>query len=248
MRLISDMGSTHHNSFENVLSHLFMAKAHGFWGIKGQICANSNGNIPFRLEWLPEAVKVANKVGIEFFCSVWDELAMETCFTAGCKTIKFAHSMRKADNLITRALGMFDRVIITDNLMDKPVLFHKGLIRLWTVVDPAGVTVYPVTAKLSHTPSLYKRYNGFSCHSIDVVGEMARAQKAGAEYFEAHFKTDDSLETPDERFASRYEVLDPAVDQPSMSFVRQDVPSPRTATEGVSDVPAAKIPTKKSKN
>jgi len=202
MQIIADPGSTHFGDLNACIEHIRQAAKYSLWGVKFQLCEEKNGNKPIKPEWLRKLVDIGDEVGVEVFASVWNEEGLQTVFDAGCFSVKFAYSMRMSP-LIFHAKQLFHRVFVTRSIMDYFVDADTN--NLWTVTDNGGA-LYPVVHPVTHTKAMYRRFDGFSCHALDVRGEIKRARKAGCEWFEFHSRLGfaNDFDVPDGRFASTY--------------------------------------------
>lgn len=205
MNIIADPGSTHMGDYDLCIRHVETAAKYSLWGIKFQLCDIESGNIPIQKKWLHELVKIGESLGIRVFASVWNEEGLTTVSRAKCEAIKFSYSMNQSE-LIYKSKNLFDTVIVTRNIMN--FFRDTRTINLWTVTDSLGA-IYPVTSPVIHRKNIYERFDGFSCHSLDVKNEIKAAKKAGCQWFEFHSRlglANDS-DVPDGRFASTYEEV-----------------------------------------
>jgi hypothetical protein len=215
MYLIADPGSTHLGKFDLAKEHVEQAYKVGFNAIKFQLCLEGNGNIPAKKEWVKDLVKVGKSVGIDVFASVWDIEGIDCLRVAGCKKIKFAHSMRHSplfnyfvDNVDIR---QFEEVFVTYSFMDMDkkntsnCSYVDPFIKLWTITDSQDKTVYPVTWSVNHNWNTLNRFDGFSCHSMDPLAQYKLCKFMGYRYFEMHTKlVEEDYSTPDSLFATSY--------------------------------------------
>lgn len=181
--LILDPGSCHGGQLSNVLKFVDLAKECKA-SIKFQLFSKSmeGKNIFLDRKLFQEACKKSKSLGVDIFASVWDEEGIDVLLKNGCKSIKFAYSMRKS-TLIEKAVdnNNFDRVYVSYGRDDK---VNPDVIAFYCIPE------YPaIIESISSLKSVFDKFNGFSDHSYGISTTIDILKKyPNIQYLEKHVK------------------------------------------------------------
>lgn len=200
IRIIAEIGSTHDGEKDTCHAAIIKAGEIGISDIKFQFLEKDQSkgteNISIKPSWIPDLIDTGKNVGINVFCSVWSEEAMNICHSYGMKTIKFAYSMNRNLWLIKVAVNIFDEVIVSCDIMHRA---PKGCIELFCI------PTYPVIYQVSFE-KLFPTFAGFSDHTLGI-GQSINAIKAGAAIIEKHVYQNENSKTPDRKIAVSWEEI-----------------------------------------
>jgi N-acetylneuraminate synthase/N,N'-diacetyllegionaminate synthase len=196
MKIIVDIGSTHMGKYEYLMELLEVAESAGVDALKFQFFKDKPPNIEFPSQLVGPLM---DKAKIEVFASVWDKQDMDFLKDHGCKSIKFAYSMRNELKLIERALKLFETVYVSGDVMTD---FLPGVTRLYCIPE------YPVIYHPSFNCLFDGRFHGYSDHTLGIVDTLS-AFSSGAKIIEKHITLDhdDCLNVPDGKFALKPKEL-----------------------------------------
>ena len=163
----------------------------GEWNGKSLYDLYSSTYLPW--EWYDDLIAHANKLGLEFFASVFDEVSADFLLTKGCRTVKIASPEIIDIDLLSYCGKRFDKILVSTGMASKEeiVIAHKVLSQYSVeIVLFQCVSEYPSKSEDYNLGgfaflSEYSNYTGISDHSIDhisVIGAIAK----GAVYVEKH--------------------------------------------------------------
>lgn len=217
VRLVVEMGSNFAGNFEPALEFVRQAKTIGAWALKGQLFPEDFGdkrNIPFPEDWIAPLVAYGKDAGIKVFFSTFGSDSkcgryMNYLYGLKVDVLKIAFLYRKRLELIKDALELFNEVIVSTSVMDKPLLPEASHLTTLYCHSINGEAVYPVVDELNFA-GLFDEYgfDGLSSHCLDI-GQVGRAINSGAKIVEVHAMLDDQPRNlcPDAHFSIRFKEL-----------------------------------------
>jgi N-acetylneuraminate synthase len=163
-------------------------------------------------EWLPELKTHAEKQGIIFLCTPFDEAAVDYLATLNINAFKIASPELNHLPLI-KAISKYRKPILCSTGLSLQEDVEEALNQIYSVWPEAAlvllhcVSAYPLSkrqANLKVIQTLKNTFNvpiGFSDHTTDPEVVPAVACAAGASLIEKHYTLDRALIGPDHKFA-----------------------------------------------